>query len=112
MKNIIVRKYIKRSILQAAIIGALYLSIYVILSLNGQYQPRPTGKFRMNGGAGLAYMDAMTWEPKWLVLYKWAGVDRKNNTDANTGGYIFYPLIYLDRLYWHETKIMGRDIGG
>lgn len=43
---------------------------------------------------GLSMCDAIKWKPvygDWLV------------NDGDVWGYVFYPLLMLDREYWHET---------
>lgn len=90
-------------IIQISIVFVLYFSFYAALSLGGQYRPRPTGNLRMNNGSGLAYMDATVWEPRWIVFYRWRSGSGEMITEANTLGYAFFPLVYLDRWLFHPT---------
>ena len=81
----------------------LYLGIYAALSYNGQYDVAASGKSKVPL-IGLNLPDEKQWSPKGLRLsvtkdqsgdWVWAG---------NTGGYVFSPLILLDRKFWHPTE--------
>lgn len=78
-----------------------YLGIYAAMSASGEYRPSPCGKIRHS--SGLAVMDRTLWQPKGMYFVRRLDVQGRSKTDADLGGYIFAPLIVVDRANWHPT---------
>ncbi len=92
------------------IIVALALCLYVVsylpFSARGKYKPSFSGKHRYNmGGApGLAITDISHWVPKGMRFRRWLDVDGNPTSTGNPAGYIYGPLICIDRKYFHKTQ--------
>ena len=78
----------------SAVIVLVYCIGYAINSINGGYGKVPEIDGRDRYAGGLAMATAIKWKPvlgNWLVH------------DGDYWGFVFYPLLMLDRTYWHET---------
>ncbi len=78
-----------------------YLGLYIFLSYLGDYTPSQSGKRRHSGGISIT--DLEVWQPKFIVLNTYYSVDGLRSVKANIGGYLFYPLILIDRNTVHKT---------
>ena len=78
-----------------AILLVLYLGVYVVLSANGEYE---TTSF---------FKGEVKWQPKWVKHRRVKPFRKDPVTEANFGGYLFLPLIYVDRVVWHRDKNLG-----
>lgn len=80
----------------------MYFLSYFILTIKGSYSEKlyPSDKYR-HKELGLSVPDEMIWEP-YLV--------ERTKYHSNILGYIFYPVIKLDRSRWHNS-INVVDVG-
>ena len=79
-----------------------YVVCYAVLSLLGQWQMVTSGERRYSQ-TGLGAIDTQEWQPKGLLFRRWNGTDGKSRTDGNLCGYVYFPLIFLDRACVHRT---------
>ncbi|MDF1746485.1 MAG: hypothetical protein P1V19_22500 [Gimesia sp.] len=85
---------------------SIYVVTYIILSSLGGYYYNQSGKVRYRS-IGLSVSDITTWNPKGC----WYQAKFKNTkgiyvSRGNDLGYVFSPLIILDRKYFHPTQIL------
>ena len=71
-----------------------YIISYIILSSFGKYSDRLniTGRHRYRDW-GMGMPDAQVWNPYMTEVMSW---------NKNTFGIIFYPLVLVDRKFWHK----------
>lgn len=79
-----------------------YVVVYVVLSLLGRWQMVTSGEQRYSK-TGLGVIDTQEWQPKGLVFRRWKGTEGKMRTEGNFCGYVYSPLIVLDRACVHRT---------
>ena len=79
-----------------ALIACGYLLIYLTLSYFGKYEISPTGEMRYS--FGLSITDRLQWDPYGLVCR----VSGTQSPDFNGLGFIYCPLIVIDRFIWHK----------
>lgn len=91
-----------RYLITAVIILAVYVGTYCLLSWNGRYWYRPSGEVRY--GSGLAAFELAQWSPYGITFECRHGVDGKYITDGGVFGFIYSPLIYVDRRLVHKTR--------
>jgi hypothetical protein len=96
-----------RRILTHATIGVMalataYLGSYAVLSANGNWNWSQTGNKRY--ASGLAVSDVERWHPAYARWERYTSVDGSARSRGNIIGYIFSPLIRLDRAFWHPDK--------
>jgi hypothetical protein len=88
------QQYRKVRFIIGAIIG--YAAVYLVLTINGEYQRSPTGDVKYSGS--VAVTDRLQWDPANVYL-------RISGTQAfscNFLGAIFLPLVPIDRMLWHS----------
>lgn len=75
--------------------GLVYVLIYLLLTLAGKYSEGPvaSGNTRIFNGAW-AVRDHYVWEPRYMFHRPY---------DKNFLGFIYWPLITLDRKLWHRS---------
>jgi hypothetical protein len=80
-----------------------YVSSYTICTLYGQYKWSQSGNERWNL-TGLAVTDIVIWCPQnmWFE-YPFINIDGEVSSRGDVWGYIYSPLILLDRYLWHPT---------
>lgn len=78
-----------------------YFGLYFFLSCIGSYMPSQSGKIRYTGGISMT--DIEIWQPKFITFKTYYSVDGSKSIKANIGGYLFYPLILIDRNTVHKT---------
>lgn len=76
---------------------AAYVIIYLILTLTGEYR------------ASL-FKAKSIWYPKTLVLKKSKSLGGDSKLEGNTGGFIYLPLILIDRTVWHRDSGVLRGV--
>ena len=85
-----------------SILLAVYVGIYIALSAAGEYRPTFSGKRRYT--FGLAVMDRSIWQPNGLRWERYKSIKGQSDTRGNVPGYLFSPLIVMDRALWHPTN--------
>ena len=88
---------------------AAYLLVYVGLSALGEYQNDFSGKRRWFGG--LAWFDVALWQPRGMYFRVYIGVDGKRDVSGSPLGWIYSPLILVDRALVHPTISPFDDAG-
>ena len=90
---------LKRLSLVLAILLAAYLSLYTINSSCGGYWPWPVaGNYTLGGASPLH--KAFMWQPYYGYV---------DNFNKSAVGYVFYPAIHCDRLWFHPTLDLFSD---
>ena len=88
-----------------------YIIVYIPLSLLGSYHTVPSGRTR--GPHDQAISDQEVWQPLGLRLILFRGADgsthfadpsRAGGAYTNFGGYIYLPLIIVDRWLIHSSR--------
>ena len=93
-----------RLLLIAIIIIAVYLLSYLILTLFGDYYFSQTWRCR-DSEIGFTLSGIIIWQPmfcRWQANYEFA--DGSQGSRGDIMGYLYSPLIYLDRVIWHRTQ--------
>ncbi|WP_269539484.1 hypothetical protein [Cerasicoccus fimbriatus] len=85
-----------------AIVAAAYFGLYLTASLLGKYQPWQNGETRY--AVGLSITNEMVWQPKGMEFHKRQTIDGQIEYSGNFLGYLFSPLIALDRQAFHATQ--------
>ena len=100
------RKRLKEVILVLLICLVLYVGVYIVLSCLGGYYYNQSGKLRYPGIL-LAVSDISTWNPKgcWFQ-YRFINTHGESVSRGNDLGYLFAPLIMLDRRFFHPTEVL------
>jgi hypothetical protein len=81
----------------------LYAAGYLVLTLCGGYHFSQSGEPRYV--SGMSVSDIIEWDPKglwWQGRYRFAGGEYGSR--GNFAGYVYSPLIALDRALWHRTQ--------
>jgi hypothetical protein len=78
-----------------AILLVVYLGVYILLSANGEYET--TNLFK----------GQVKWQPKGVKFRRVKPFRKDPVIEANFGGYLFLPLICIDRTVWHRDKTLG-----
>jgi hypothetical protein len=100
------RKAVKQTLIAAGILFALYLGTYITLSCLGGYYFNQSGKFRYRN-MGLSVSDISTWNPKGCRFqYRFKNIKGEDVSRGNDLGYLFAPLIMLDRRFVHPTQVL------
>jgi hypothetical protein len=92
----------RRNILQGAIVIALYVGSYLPLSATGDWYYSQTGDHRY--GFGLAMSDIIRWQPRWASWEPFRDVEGHRTSRGNPLGYLYSPLIRLDRKWFHQDR--------
>lgn len=79
-----------------------YVVCYAVLSLLGQCRMVTSGERRYSK-TGLGVIDTQEWQPKGLLFRRWKGTNGEMRTEGNLCGYVYSPLIVLDRACVHRT---------
>ena len=88
----------------------IYIISYLPKRANGGYSFTQSGKLRFSP-TGMSISDLEMWSPKdcwWQPDFKEISGYRRSR--GNTLGYIYSPLIYLDRLLFYPTKEIDKKI--
>jgi hypothetical protein len=80
-----------------------YVICYAVLSSLGQWQMVTSGKHYYSK-TGLGVIDTREWQPKGLLFRRWKDFDGKMRTEGNFCGYVYSPLLFLDRACVHRTE--------
>jgi len=91
---------IKRAAIILVIVIPTYLLAYLVNSFFGGYWPFPVAGDLVFPDSGVPLHTAFMWQPYWGY------VDHYN---ASMVGYVFYPAISCDRLWFHRTLDMASD---
>jgi hypothetical protein len=81
----------------------LYVGSYAALSHMGKYGIAASGKLN-TPLFSIGIPDSRQWQPKGLRLVVVKNQDGDWNWTGNTAGYIYAPMILLDRKLWHSTE--------
>jgi hypothetical protein len=80
---------------------AAYLLVYIVFSLFGSYAMVQSGKLRYR--SGLSISDLFEYMPYAMWYHEMLLIDGSIVIDKDLGGWLYAPLIRLDRYYWHKT---------
>lgn len=99
-------KHVKYSLGGIVLTITIYVGIYCILSYYGGYYFNQSGKVRYRS-MGLSVSDISTWNPKGgRYQARFKNIKGKYVSRGNDLGYIFSPLIMIDRKYFHPTETL------
>lgn len=100
------QKLLKEILLVLLICLVLYVGVYIVLSCLGSYYFNQSGELRYSGIL-LAVSDISTWNPKgcWFQ-YRFKNTRGEYVSRSNDLGYLFAPLIMLDRRFFHPTEVL------
>ena len=100
------RKLLKAFLSAFLICLIFYVGVYIVLSCLGGYYFNQSGKVRYHS-IGLAVSDISTWTPKgcWFQ-YRFKNTRGEYVSRGNELGYLFAPLIMLDRRFFHPTEVL------
>ena len=84
-----------------------YVGAYVPLSCSGAYRVDMSGRQRWS--SGLALMDAEFWQPKWMYFRTYTDVRGDAVSSGNLLGWLYSPLIMIDRAWVHEDHVVDFD---
>ena len=87
-----------------------YVVIYVVLAVNGQYCWSRSGRLRYD--AGISVTDRVVWNPLYLCWEPFRDVTGQDTTRGNLLGYLYSPLISLNRQWVHPTQVLFDKDGG
>ena len=93
---------IRRYSLAALGVVLFYVGSYCCLSASGGYCFGQSGRVRY--GFGLSVSDISIWHPKFLYWQRFTNVRGAKTTHGNILGYVYCPLIALDRWLVHPTE--------
>ncbi len=86
-----------------------YVVTYVALSAAGGWRYSQTGRLRY--AFGFAASDVIRWQPAWAWWEPFRDVSGHDTSRGNLQGYIFSPLIRLDRRWFHpDREVFGPDL--
>jgi peptidoglycan/LPS O-acetylase OafA/YrhL len=88
----------------------LYIVVYAVLSLGGEYIFTQSGQVRYN--FGLSVSDLQQWQPRFVYCQRFLQVDGSWTLRANFLGFIFSPLVLFDQTFVHKTvRLFDPEIG-
>jgi hypothetical protein len=94
----------KKIVISVFVFWVTYITIYLLLSLFGEYVPGTTGKYRYVT-SGLGVTDVQRWQPKFIYAGFYQPVDgTKFVYTSNALGYFYAPLVIIDQKYFHKTQ--------
>tara|TARA_R110002049_G_scaffold201707_1_gene372427 strand:- start:800 stop:1138 length:339 start_codon:yes stop_codon:yes gene_type:complete len=100
------QKLLKELLWSLPILLVLYVGVYITLSCLGGYYFNQSGKVRYRS-MGLAVSDISTWTPKGCRFqYRFKNTRGEYVSRGNEPGYLFAPLIMLDRRFFHPTEVL------
>ena len=82
------------------VVTIAYSLIYLALSAMGDYQVVGVSLFK-----GQAQ-----WQPKTLHMERYKKLNGEIEMTANVGGYVFMPLILIDRATVHKNKNLAKHV--
>jgi hypothetical protein len=98
LKSVCTLRIVKWAVL--TLLLAVYVGTYAMLSFRGHYEPNMSW-----GGLSDVYE---FWQPKSVVICRTpVGYDDSGHRVyfyGNTAGYIFMPLVYVDRIFIHTNR--------
>jgi hypothetical protein len=93
----------RRQVFLTMVVAVLiYMGSYCCLSACGGYQFRQSGRVRY--GFGLSVSDVSIWQPKFLRWQRFTNTRGEEVIRGNIFGYLFCPLIVVDRWLIHPTE--------
>lgn len=100
------KKVVKQTLIAVGILLAVYVGTYITLSCLGGYYFNQSGKIRYRS-MGLSVTDISTWNPKGCRFqYRFKNIKGEYVSRGNDLGYLFAPLIMLDRRFVHPTQVL------
>lgn len=93
----------------AASVISTYRLVYVAASVTGHYHWLQSGHLRYGGG--LSVTDRVIWNPRCMWWEPFRDVSGKDTTRGNSLGYLYSPLLCLDRQWLHPTEILFDNDG-
>ena len=97
-----VSRKIRRYLLTLLAAVLLYVGSYCCLSASGGYYFGQSGRVRY--GFGISVSDVSIWQPKFLQWQRFTNAGGEETTRDNFPGYVFCPLIAMDRWLVHPTE--------
>ncbi len=103
LKSILTSLGSRRWLVSLSMMFALYVGSYAVLSACGRYVVRPLGERRWPG-TGMAVMDTSLWTPAGVRWERRRSVTGNYVYESDPLGWLFLPLLSLDRRYVHPTR--------
>ncbi len=79
-----------------AIILGVYLLLYLVLTLVGEYQATSANV--------VGVPDRYVWQPKLMRVETNKKLNGEEELESNVLGAVYMPLVFLDRAVWHQEK--------
>jgi hypothetical protein len=98
------KRLIKRLVIAACLVLA-YVGSYVAFSAAGDYRASQTGKLRYLGG--LSVTDVYHWQPRFMWWEPFHDVYGKDTSRGDPLGYLYSPLIRIDRAWRHPSQYLS-----
>lgn len=93
----------KRLAIALAALPVVYVGSYVALAAGGAWTWSQTGKRRPSPTA-LSVADVQRWQPRWARWEPFRDVYGQDTSRGNALGYVYSPLIRLDRAWLHADR--------
>jgi hypothetical protein len=93
----------------SALLGYL-CGAYAVLSSKGHYRKNVDSYIeaaRIDAISSEPDSDREEWQPKWIIVTRYPKADYlplSNSIHASLSGYLFSPLVVVDRLFVHRTR--------
>ncbi|MEM6822348.1 MAG: hypothetical protein AAF558_10455 [Verrucomicrobiota bacterium] len=81
----------------------IYFGVYAGISSMGEYKAAASGNIK-TPLIPINIADTRQWHPKFAELNVYKNSEDNWTWTGNTAGYVFAPLILLDRQFWHPTE--------
>jgi hypothetical protein len=101
------RKRIVRLFVAAAVLAVLYVGSYVVLAVRGGYYWSQSGKTRYV--SGMSASDVEIWQPDVAWWEPFRDIHGNDTSRGNLLGFVYSPLIRLDRHWFHPTHELFGD---
>lgn len=95
------KRRIKRIFIVCGALLLLYIASYVVLSAMGSYRWSQSGRLRYS--FGLSVTDIEIWSPRGMTWEPFRNIYGADTTRGDLLGYLYSPLIALDRAWLHPT---------
>ena len=101
------RRRRRRVVLILSALTVVYVGSYAALSAAGDYQASQTGRLRYFGG--LSVTDVYHWQPKLGYWEPFHNIYGRDTSRGDLPGYLYSPLIRLDRACWHRSHYLFEE---
>jgi len=100
-------QFVRRSLVILFLALVVYVGSYCCLSACGGYYFGQSGRVRYN--FGFAVSDVSMWHAKFTRWQRFQNNRGEEVTRGNTLGYLYCPMIILDRRLVHQTRPLFDD---